>query len=56
MTIGLALLRHALTFVGGLLASKGYVDSGTIESASGAILTLAGIVWSVLEKNARPAG
>lgn len=55
MTFFLAMLRHLLTFGGGALAAKGYVDSGTVEAITGAVLTIAGAVWSVVEKKQRPA-
>ena len=53
MTFILAMLRHALTFGGGFLASRGIVDSATVEVVSGAILTIVGAVWSVVEKKQR---
>lgn len=51
MTLGLA--RHLLTFVGGLLVTKGYVDAASFESAVGAAITIAGVIWSAAEKKAR---
>jgi hypothetical protein len=47
----LGILRHALTFVGGILIMKGIVDDGTFAEISGAALTLAGGIWSVVAKN-----
>lgn len=44
------IVRHALTFAGGILASKGIIDAGMVETAIGAIITLGGIAWSVVEK------
>ena len=47
----LGLVRHALTFGGGFLASKGIVEASQVEIAVGAIVTLVGIVWSALSKS-----
>ncbi len=47
----LGLIRHILTFGGGVLASKGVVEVSQVETAVGAIVTLVGIVWSALAKS-----
>lgn len=44
------LIRHFLTFVGGILLTLGYIDSTALEMASGSIMTLVGIVMSALNK------
>jgi hypothetical protein len=46
----LGLVRHALTFVGGILIAKGLLDAGTSSEIIGAAITLIGSVWSVLSK------
>jgi hypothetical protein len=46
----LALIRHILTFVGGILIMKGVLDETTFTEISGGLLTLIGGTWSVLEK------
>ena len=46
----LGIVRHALTFVGGLLVMKGLVDEAVVSEIIGGVLTLAGTVWSVFEK------
>ena len=46
----LALLRHVLTFGGGFLTASGYGDAQTVEALTGAVLTLVGGVWSLLDK------
>jgi hypothetical protein len=46
----LGLLRHSLTFIGGLLVAKGLVDDALVAELSGAILTLVGGAWSILVK------
>jgi len=45
------IIRHTMTFVGGILLAKGLVDEGFMAEVSGAILTLVGSIWSVVEKN-----
>lgn len=47
----LGIIRHALTFAGGVLVMKGYVQEATATELSGAFLTLFGGIWSVIEKN-----
>lgn len=44
------IIRHTLTFVGGILVLKGIVDEATLSEITGAIITLVGGIWSVLEK------
>lgn len=41
------IIRHALTFVGGLLVTKGYLDPSMVEQAVGAIVTIVGLGWSI---------
>lgn len=48
----LGLVRHVLTFVGGVYIAKGLVDEGTTSEIIGAVITLVGSVWSVLSKKA----
>jgi hypothetical protein len=45
------IIRHTLTFVGGLLVMKGLVDESTLEALVSGLITITGLVWSVLEKN-----
>jgi hypothetical protein len=51
----LAILRHALTFVGGLAAQQGFASSDDITAGVGAVITLVGLGWSIYEKRARAA-
>jgi hypothetical protein len=44
-------IRHTLTFVGGLLVMKGVMDNSNIEALISGIMTITGIIWSVIEKN-----
>lgn len=46
----LGLVRHTLTFIGGILIMKGIVDEATFTEISGALITLIGGVWSVTIK------
>jgi hypothetical protein len=55
ITIVNAVLRHLLTTVGGFAVAKGYVDSGTLETVVGAILTLVGVGWSLYDKKQNAA-
>ncbi len=43
-------LRAALTFLGGVLAAAGWAEAATVEIVGGALLTVAGAVWSAWEK------
>lgn len=44
------LIRHGLTTAGGGLVTQGLVTNDQLQTAIGALLTLAGVVWSVGEK------
>jgi hypothetical protein len=46
----LGLLRHTLTFVGGILITNGLLESGLLQEAIGAVITLTGVILSVLSK------
>jgi hypothetical protein len=47
----LGIIRHTLTFVGGILVMKGFVSEETMYEIVGGVLTLTGGIWSVLTKN-----
>jgi hypothetical protein len=49
----LALLRHLLTFGGGFVAQAGYASGDEVTAASSAVLTLIGLVWSIIDKRNR---
>ncbi len=49
----LGILRHVLTFGGGLIVAKGHVDNATVETVIGALVTLAGSVWSIHTKRVK---
>jgi len=46
----LGLLRHVLTFVGGILVTKGLIDESMLGELVGAVITLVGGVWSISSK------
>jgi hypothetical protein len=46
----LGLIRHTLTFLGGIAVAKGLVDEAVVPEILGAIITLIGSVWSVMSK------
>ncbi len=48
----LGIIRHVLTFVGGIAIAKGVIDEAMFTQISGAIVTLIGSIWSVISKNA----
>ena len=50
MEIATSLIRHALTVGGGGLVSKGLISEDTLTSGIGALVTLVGIIWSIVSK------
>jgi hypothetical protein len=46
----LGLIRHALTFGGGILVAKGLVEANAMQELAGSLITLIGGVWSILQK------
>jgi|TARA_R100001530_G_C4316781_1_gene154605 hypothetical protein len=44
------IVRHLLTAGGGALVTKGVIGQGDLEMAVGAIIAIAGIIWSALAK------
>lgn len=46
----LGIVRHSLTFIGGILVMKGVVDEATFTEISGAVITIVGGIWSVFIK------
>lgn len=46
----LGIVRHTLTFVGGIIVMKGLVDEATITEIIGGVMTLTGTIWSVIDK------
>jgi len=46
----LGIIRHTLTFVGGILITKGLVDETTVTEIIGGVITLTGAIWSIVAK------
>lgn len=46
----LSILRHSLTFLGGLVVMKGIVDETTATEIVGGIVSLVGLIWGVVDK------
>ncbi|QDP60569.1 MAG: hypothetical protein Unbinned338contig1000_62 [Prokaryotic dsDNA virus sp.] len=51
----LGIARHILTTAGGALASRGIIDSTETELIVGAIITVAGVAWSIIAKRRSPS-
>lgn len=51
--IVLGIVRHTLTFVGGILVMKGIVDETTLTEIIGGVMTLVGGVWSIVSKSGK---
>lgn len=45
-----SVIRHTLTFVGGLLITKGYIDEQQLAELSGAIISIVAVIWSIKDK------
>lgn len=46
MDATLGLIRHFLTFGGGMIVTSGLIDQSGMESLVGAAVTIVGVVWS----------
>jgi hypothetical protein len=46
----MGIIRHGLTFVGGILVMKGLVDDTMVSEIIGGVMTLTGAVWSIIDK------
>jgi hypothetical protein len=46
----IGIVRHALTFLGGIIVTKGLIDESTLLEIVGSISTLIGAIWSIIEK------
>lgn len=46
----LGIIRHTLTFVGGIFIAKGLIDETIATEIIGGILTVTGAIWSIVEK------
>jgi hypothetical protein len=50
------IIRHALTFGAGYIAAKGWINAGDAPPVVSAVMTLAGVGWSIYEKMETPGG
>jgi len=46
----LGIIRHTLTFVGGILVTRGLIGEGMVTEIVGGVMTLVGTIWSVVQK------
>jgi hypothetical protein len=46
----LGIVRHALTFIGGIVIARGLVDETLVTECIGGALTLTGAIWSIINK------
>ena len=44
----MGLVRHGLTFIGGILVAKGLATEGQIMDMVGMLMTFVGTLWSVI--------
>ena len=47
----MGILRHVLTFIGGILLAKGLVDESLLTDMIASVMVLVGGFWSVLAKS-----
>lgn len=47
----LGIVRHTITFIGGILVMKGIVEDSMIQEILGGVTTLVGAIWSIVVKN-----
>lgn len=47
----LGIVRHVLTFAGGILVAKGLATEAMSTELIGATMTLIGGIWSIIAKN-----
>jgi hypothetical protein len=53
--VWMGLIRHLLTAVGGATVASGWMDEGVVQDIVGAVMTLAGAIWSILAKRQEKA-
>lgn len=51
----LSIVRQVLTFGGGFVVAKGWIDSTTLTEAVGAVVALVSVSWSVIHHQSSPA-
>lgn len=50
----LGVLRHVITFIGGLLVAKGKLDPQAVETLGGAIISIVGFLLSFVSPEKQP--
>jgi hypothetical protein len=45
-----SIIRHALTFGGGILVTKGLLSEGTVAELAGALSSLVGLIWGAVDE------
>jgi len=46
-----SIIRHTLTFAGGMLVLKGTIDESVANQIIAGVMTLVGLIWGQVEKN-----
>lgn len=46
----MGIIRHVLTFVGGIVVAKGFADEALVLELIGGGTTLIGGIWSIVDK------
>jgi hypothetical protein len=46
----LGIVRHTLTFVGGLWVMKGVIEENLVTEIVGGVITTIGGIWSIVDK------
>jgi hypothetical protein len=46
----LGIVRHALTFIGGILVVQGYLNQDLLTELTAGVLTSVGAIWSIINK------
>jgi hypothetical protein len=47
----LGIVRHPLTFIGGIFITKGLIDESLLNELIGGAIALTGAIWSIVVKN-----
>jgi hypothetical protein len=47
----IGIIRHVLTFIGGILVTDGTINSTTENQIIGSLMALIGLIWSIVTKN-----
>lgn len=49
----LGIVRHVLTFAGGIVLTQGLVDQALLDTIIGSSITLIGAIWSIVSKRTK---